>query len=101
MEIAPDFVVEDIAGSSPPGPGGVAALDHEVGKHPVKGGIIVEALRRQEHEVIDGVRHILRKKVQHHRAFFGLHDGPVLLGLIDHHFRRLVPLHLLALPCLW
>src|SRR4029077_9446348 len=78
LQTGGDLVVERVAGVSPTGPLGVAALDHEARDHAVKDQTAVDrlllplaALRvlerphttRQAHEVRDGLRRILLEEL--------------------------------------
>src|SRR6266496_1933109 len=54
---------------------GIAALDHEVGDHPVERRPVVEARVRELFEVGHCVRHLVGEQLQLDRALHGLDDG--------------------------
>src|SRR4029453_18021338 len=45
------------------------ALDHEIGKDPVEGESVVEALASEVREVLDGARGVLGEELEFYRAF--------------------------------
>jgi hypothetical protein len=58
------FVAKRYPGPPRPGAGRVAALDHEPFDHAVEDHPVVEALARQEHEVVDRVRGLVGEQLR-------------------------------------
>jgi hypothetical protein len=62
----------------------------------VKFRSVVEALARQEHEAVDGLRGLLGKQLQDDLSLGRVERRRVLLVHVDLHRRRLFPFHLLV-----
>src|ERR1700680_2800177 len=70
-----DLVLEGVPGAAGARPLRTAALDHEVLDHPVKGEPVIEPLRGELAEVLDGLRRVFVEQLEDDRAFGGLHRG--------------------------
>ncbi len=75
-----ELVLEGVAGPAAAGAFRAAALDHEVRDHPVEDELIVEPIRGELAEVLDGFRRVLVVKLEHDRPGAGvkgrLRHGP-------------------------
>ena len=92
-----DFVFESITRSAAPGPGRVAALDHEIGDHAMKAGVVVKFFAREKNEVVHRLRRVLGEEIAHDFAARGFEGGGVaLVGIDRHRGRRGVFLHIFS-----
>src|SRR6266404_2251388 len=83
--IALAFVFEAIARAAAAGSGGVAALNHEIRNHTVKGSPVVKFVARQEHEIVDCLGCVLREELANDFAARCVQSRGVLLLRIDAH----------------
>src|SRR5690349_749119 len=82
------FVFEPVTRAAAPGPGRVAALDHEVGEDSMKDGAVVKFFAREKNKVIDRFGSVLGKEIAHDFSARGLERGRVLFVRIDGHRGR-------------
>lgn len=91
-----EFVFKGVARSTAAGARGVAALRHEVGNHPMKGDVVVVAFFGQKDKIVDGLGGCRRVEFEDNVALRGTHGGDVLLGDIDGHLGRALPLFVIG-----
>ena len=81
-----EFIGKLIAGAAHAGAGRVAALDHERLDDAVEGGVVVEAIARQEDEVVHGLGGLISEELDDDVALAGLEACLVLFLGVNHHF---------------
>ncbi len=85
QRVALRLVAEGVARAARARALGAAALDHEVGDHAVELQAVVEAAPRERDEVVDRLRGVLGKQVEHDVAALGLDRRLVASGRVDGH----------------
>src|SRR6185436_13515048 len=100
QRIVLDLIAERVAGAAAARGRRVARLDHEVRDDAMEFHAVVVPLLRQEHEVVDGLRRMLRIERELDRAAIRLDRDRVVLLDVDLHRRRCRPLQLRHLTLL-
>ena len=94
-----EFVIPFVAGVAASTAMRVAALDHEVGDHPMESQSIIKAILGKEDKVIDGDRCFGGEKLDAKVAFVGRKLGDIaLLGVDLHGWRIVILFHSINLP---
>src|SRR5689334_5688696 len=73
MGLRAELVLEGVTGTASTAARGVAALCHKARDHAVKDDAVVEAIARQEDEIVDGFGCVLWEQLDLDVALVGLH----------------------------
>ena len=73
------FIRKAVSRIATPGPGGVAALDHEVGDNAVESGIVIVAVFNQKDKIIHRFGSIGGEEFQYQIAAVGFQSRRILL----------------------